>query len=108
MQDSENIIELLKSQYPRDVRKQLVKSIINSEKDNNKDSLSKQYMIINQIFSYVLKECNWSMPTNSQSLDNKALQIMIEVFPKIDNTKWFSEQLLMTKQNIGLMVEDKE
>lgn len=101
--NKEQIIEFLKQQYPRDVRKQLVKSILSNEKENNKDELQSQYMILGQIFSYVLKECNWNMPTTSEELDATPLEIMIEVFPKIDTTKWFENQLLMTKQNVNLV-----
>jgi hypothetical protein len=106
--NKDEVIEFLKSQYPRDVRKQLIKSILDSEKDGNKDSLDTQYMILSQIFSYVLKELNWSMPKNSTELDSIPLEVMIEVFPKIDKTKWFSEQLLMTKSSVNLVMgEDK-
>jgi len=49
------IIETLKDNYNRDLRKQVVKTIISNEKE----SKNPDYKIINQIFSYVLKELKW-------------------------------------------------
>jgi hypothetical protein len=102
--DQETLIETLKQHYPRDTRKQLIKSIIKSEKDDDKDVLQKQYNIFNQIFSYVLKECNWNMPANSGKLDNKPLEVMTKVFPKLETTKWYGQQELISKQNINLVM----
>ena len=103
--DTNKIVEELKGHYPRDIRKQLVKTILQNEKTNNKQDVQQQYQIINQIFSYVLKSCNWDMPSNSEALDHKPLAIMNEVFPKLDTTKWFEEQLLMTKNSINVIKE---
>lgn len=104
--NSEEIVDILKDNYPRDVRKQLVKTIIANEKDNDKNSLQQQYQIMNQIFSYVLKECNWTMPKNSSQLDHKPLKIMAEVFPKLDTTKWYNDQLLIAKQSIDVVINE--
>ena len=101
--NQEIIIQTLKDQYPRDIRKQLVKNILNEEK-----SEKPTYNIINQIFSYVLKECNWNMPTNSQEWDNTPLKIMIVVFPKLKSTKWYQEQSTMTQQGINLINVEKK
>ena len=73
------IINALKAQYPRDLRKQLVKTILNSEKDQDKTVIEQRYKLMNQIFSYVLKECNWSMSQNSGEWDSTPLEIMTEV-----------------------------
>jgi DNA-binding ferritin-like protein len=104
--DHEQIVSILKQNYPRDVRKQLVKSVLSNEKADNKAEVQQQYNIINQIFSYVLKECNWSMPSNSNEIDHQPLKIMNEVFPKLDTTKWFNDQLLMTKKSINVVIGD--
>jgi len=66
--NQEAIIKFLKASYPRDVRKGLVKSILSVEKNNDKELIQQQYNLINQIFSYVLKECHWSMPSSSVEL----------------------------------------
>ncbi|MEA2029494.1 MAG: hypothetical protein U9N49_11035 [Campylobacterota bacterium] len=105
--NQEAIIEFLKASYPRDVRKGLVKSILSVEKSDDKDAMQQQYNLINQIFSYVLKECNWSMPSSSTELDSRPLEIMKEAFPKLDSTKWYQEQALMAKQTIELHSGDK-
>ncbi|MEA3315759.1 MAG: hypothetical protein U9Q30_07895 [Campylobacterota bacterium] len=100
----EEIIDFLKNQYPRDVRKQLVKSILNSEKIDDKNGLKQQLLVLNQILSYILKECNWDIPKGSTEINKLPLEIMVEVFPKINTTKWFEEQVLSTKQNIQTVI----
>ncbi len=90
------IAEKLKLAYNRDVRKQIVKSIIREEKSN----LMPNYQIINQIFSYVLSEYNWNLSLNSKEWDSVPLDIMREVFPKIENTKWYKQQIIVAKGNI--------
>ena len=45
------IVKILKDTYPRDIRKQLVKTIIEDEKLNTNYDKKEQYLIINQIFS---------------------------------------------------------
>ncbi|MEA3455111.1 MAG: hypothetical protein U9R26_01260 [Campylobacterota bacterium] len=92
------IIETLKSNYNRDLRKQVVKTILSSEKENK----SPDYKIINQIFSYVLKELNWNIAENNKDWDNTPLDIMEEAFPKLESSKWYKEQILTAKKMIEL------
>ena len=92
------IVDKLKTAYNRDTRKQIVKSIIREEKS----SLVPNYQIINQIFSYVLSESNWSFSPNSKKWDSLPLDIMQEVFPKIEKTKWYKQQVLEAKGSIDL------
>jgi len=99
------IIDELKAQYPRDLRKQLVKTILTSEKDQDETVIKQKYNLMNQIFSYVLKECNWSMSENSQEWDNTPLEIMIETFPKLDTTQWYTEQDISVKKNIDVQMD---
>ena len=40
----------------------------------------------------MLKECQWNMPANSKEWDSKPLEIMAEVFPKLETTKWYRDQ----------------
>ncbi len=100
----DKIINELKAQYPRDLRKQLVKTILSNEKNDDKIATEKSYNLMNQIFSYVLKECNWSMTDNSKNWDNTPLEIMAEIFPKLGNTQWYKEQGLTAKKNIGVVL----
>ena len=92
------IIETLKENYNRDLRKQVVKTILSSEKESDKPD----YRIINQIFSYVLKELNWDLANNTEEWDNTPLDIMEETFPKLESTKWYEEQILTAKKIIEL------
>ena len=92
------IIETLKDTYNRDLRKQVVRTIISNEKE----SKNPDYKIINQIFSYVLKELGWDLAKNTKNWDNTPLDIMEETFPKIESTKWFEEQILTAKKMIEL------
>jgi len=100
----EIIINELKAQYPRDLRKQLVKTILSHEKDQDKTAIKQQYHLMNQIFSYVLKECNWSMSKNSENWDNTPLEIMTKVFPKLATTQWYKEQDIAVKKNIDVVI----
>ena len=92
----EELIQTLKDTYNRDLRKQVVKTILHEEKENEKPN----YNIINQIFSYVLKELGWTIAANTKEWDNTPLDIMEETFPKLESTKWFKEQILTAKQMI--------
>jgi len=97
----EEIIQKLKDTYPRDIRKQVVKSIISGEK--SKDDLKQTYKIINQIFSFVLHESNWDISKNSKDWDVKPLEIMLEIFPKIQTTLWYKEQIIVSNKSINLV-----
>ncbi len=92
----QEIIETLKSNYNRDLRKQVVKTLLAEEKEQQ----TPHYKIINQIFSYVLSELGWNMPKSTQEWDSTPLDIMEESFPQIEKTKWFQEQILLTKKTI--------
>lgn len=95
------IIEILKNTYSKDLRKQVVKTIL----ANENESADPDYKIINQIFSYVLKELNWNMADNTKNWDNTPLDIMEKAFPKIETTKWFEEQILTAKKAINLQMK---
>ena len=101
----ETIISELKTQYPRDLRKQLVKTILSNEKDQDKTAIEQQYKLMNQIFSYVLKECNWSMSKNSENWDDTPLEIMTEVFPKLKTTQWYKEQAIAVKKKVDVVMD---
>lgn len=88
------IIETLKTHYNRDLRKQVVKTLLSDEKETQRPD----YQLINQIFSYVQKELGWSMDVNSKEWDYTPLDIMEEVFPKIESTKWYDAQVLTAKE----------
>jgi len=98
----ETIIQTLKESYNRDLRKQVVKTLL----ANEKQSESPDYKIINQIFSYVLKELEWKMAENTKEWDNTPLEIMKETFPKIETTKWFQEQILTAQKMIEIEMRD--
>ncbi len=98
----EEIIQTLKDNYNRDLRKQVVKTILADEKEKDKPD----YKIINQIFTYVLKELNWKMADNTKDWDNTPLDIMEETFPKLEGTKWFEEQILTAKKMIAMEMKE--
>ena len=97
--EKQEIIETLKTNYNRDLRKQIVKTILSHEKEHD----TPDYQIINQIFTYVLKELNWNMADNIKEWDNTPLDIMEEAFPKLETSKWFEIQILTAKK----MIEEK-
>jgi hypothetical protein len=97
------IVETLKENYNRDLRKQVVKTLLNDEKETGEPN----YQLINQIFSYVLKELGWSMAENTKEWDNTPLDIMQEAFAKIESTKWYDEQILTAKKMIDVLRKDE-
>jgi hypothetical protein len=103
----EEIIDTIKSTYSRDIRKNLIKSIIKSEKSKNSEMQDKQYKIINQIFSYVIKQSNWKISQNSNNLDTIPMEIMLEVFPKLSSTKWYKEQNVVVKNSVDVVMGDE-
>lgn len=103
--NKEAIIDQLKAQYSRDLRKQLVKTILTYEKGTDKVAIEEKYKLMNQIFSYVLKACNWSMSENSEKWDNTPLEIMVETFPKLNTTQWYAEQDISVKKSIDVQME---
>lgn len=96
------IIETLKAHYDRETREELVKSILHNEKQEDETD----YKIINQIFSYVLKELNWNMSENAKEWDNTPLEVMDEVFPQIGSTKWYQDQHVTATKEINVLRED--
>ena len=100
-----DLIETLKAQYNRDIRKQLVKSLLEAEKENDTEQ---QYKLINQIFSYVLAQLNWTMPKDTEEWDTTPLEVMHEVFPKIVATDWYREQQLLAKKHIDVKMDSTE
>ena len=103
----EEIIDTIKSTYSRDIRKNLIKSIIKSEKSKNSEMQDKQYKIINQIFSYIIKESGWKISQNSNTLDSTPMEIMLEVFPKLSSTKWYEEQNVVVKNSVDVVMGDE-
>lgn len=97
------IIETLKTHYNRDLRKQVVKTLLSDEKETDRPN----YQLINQIFSYVQKELGWKMDANSKEWDYTPLDIMEEVFPKIESTKWYDAQVLSAKKMIAGIRKDE-
>ena len=103
--EKEKILEDIRAHYPRDLRKQLIKTILMQEKEKNIAALKESYGLIDQIFSYVLKACDWSMADNSKEWDHTPLEIMDEAFPKLSETKWYKDQLLFAKHAIDVVGE---
>lgn len=97
--ETTQIIETLKTHYNRDLRKQVVKTLQKDEKETNKPN----YQIINQIFAYVQKELGWKLPENSTDWDYTPLDIMKEVFPHIESTKWYDMQISAAKKTLDAM-----
>lgn len=100
MEKSE-IIETLKNNYNRNLRKQVVKTILADEKENAKPD----YEIINQIFTYVLSQLGWKIVDNLIKWDNTLFEIMEETFPKIESTVWFKGQIFTAKKMIDMELE---
>ena len=97
--ENQEIINALKSQYNRDLRKQIVKNILLHEKNEDTQSIESSYNVINQIFSYVIAQLNWSIADNSTKWDDSPLQVMSHTFPKIESTIWFKNKQLHVRKD---------
>ena len=95
--ETTEIVETLKTQYNRDLRKQVVKTLQKNEQETDKPN----YQIINQIFTYVQKELDWKLPENTNEWDYTPLDIMKEVFPHIESTKWYDIQISAAKNTLN-------
>lgn len=93
----EQIINTLKETYKRDIRKQIVKSLIIHEKNDDKEALKSSHNILNQIFTYIISELRWKISPSSGSWDDTPLKIIAEVFPKLETTQWFKDQHINIK-----------
>lgn len=100
---NEKIVENIKVQYNRDLRKQLVKRVANSEKMDDKEEIKNGYSIMSQIFSYILGQTGWDPADNSKKLDDSPLRILKEAFPNIESTKWFNG----VEQNVNKSIENQ-
>lgn len=96
----QEIVASLKQEYNRDLRKQIVKSILANERNDDKAAIHSSYHILNQIFSYVLNQLGWNMVESSSKWDETPLKVMLETFPKLETTKWYEEQLLHVTDSI--------
>ncbi|WP_304543817.1 hypothetical protein [Sulfurimonas microaerophilic] len=98
----EEIVQSLKEQYNRDLRKQIVKNILQNEKSNDKEAIQSSYNILNQIFSYVLNQLGWNIAQDSSEWEDTPLKVMSDTFPKLESTKWYQDQLLQVEHSIKL------
>ena len=103
----EEIIKFLKDSYSQELRKGLVRTILEKEKSENDLDIQQQYKLMNQIFSYVLQQSGWEMGKNSSVWDARPLEIMQEVFPKLSTSKWYKQQILNTNHNVEVQMQDK-
>ncbi|MDD3592672.1 MAG: hypothetical protein PHO65_08525 [Sulfurovum sp.] len=100
----EEIIESIKSQYNKDLRKQLVESLLEYEQKQDPAALRYGYQIMNQIYSYILNKLGWASADNASKWDNSPLDIMSTVFPKLEDTQWFIQQQLHLNKSIALKI----
>lgn len=99
----EEIVETLKAQYNKEIRKQLVYSLNETETEGE---TGKSYRLMNQIFSYILAQMGWTMASSTKEWDTRPLEVMQEVFPKIKKTKWFKDQVLLSQKSIDVEMRE--
>ncbi len=103
--DETELISVLKAQYSKDLRKQLVQALRDAEQSGDDD---RQTKLMNQIFSYVLAQLGWTMASNTKEWDDRPLEVMEKVFPKISKTKWYKEQQLLAEKSIDVQMGELE
>ena len=99
--DEIELIGVLKAQYSKELRKQLVQSLRDAEQSGDAEQQNK---LMNQVFSYVLAQLGWTMASNVKEWDDRPLKVMQEVFPKINKTKWYKEQKLLAEKSIDVQM----
>ncbi|WP_455755945.1 hypothetical protein [Sulfurimonas sp.] len=92
---NQEIVNTIKERYSRDLRKGVVKNILQHEKNDDKEAQEASYKMIDQIFSYIISELSWRLSENSNAWDDTPLKIISEAFPKIETTKWFKDKQLV-------------
>lgn len=103
--DETELINVLKAQYTKALRKQLVQSLLDAEESGDAEQQNK---LVNQIFSYVLAQLGWTMASNVKEWDDRPLEVMKEVFPRIKKTKWYKEQKLLAEKSIDVEMGEIE
>ena len=98
----QDIVATLKEHYSRDLRKGIVKSMLEYERIGDEENKEASYKIINQIFSYVISQLNWNLAQNTNNWNDLPLLVINEAFPKIDTTEWFKERQLQVSKSIDL------
>jgi DNA-binding ferritin-like protein len=93
----EAIIDTVKEHYDRDLRKSLVRALRDAEKTEDPEALKRTYTLMNRIFSYVLKELEWTIASSSEEWDDTPLHILESCFPGIEKSKWYSMQAFVPK-----------
>ena len=89
---NEEIVARLKAEYPRDLRKHMIKNILLHEKSRDKAAIDSSYKILNQIFSYIISELNWKIAEHTSTWDQTPLKVIAQAFPKLSTTQWYKEQ----------------
>jgi len=102
--ERKEIIDTLKTHYNRALRKHVVKTILKNERETN----NPDYRVMNQIFLHVQKELHWKIPDNPKAWDYTPLEIIQEVFPKIESTKWYDLQISSAKKMIDTLEKNKQ
>jgi len=102
----DEITEAIKSHYSRDLRKQLIKTVLRLEKNKDTQEVEQQYRLLDQIFSYILKNSGWNMAENLNDWNSTPLQIMTEVFPQIESTQWYQDKNLSASGSIDVKIDD--
>lgn len=98
MTQYDELVATLKAKYKRDVRKQIVKAMLEAEANDSVQNNAHE--IMGKIFSYVLHQLDWNFVANSKEWDDTPLQLIQAVFPNIEKTKWFQEQKLTVSKAI--------
>jgi hypothetical protein len=86
------IIDAIKTQYDGNLRKNLVRALLDAEKTEDAEALKRTYTLMNRIFSYVLKELEWTIASSSEDWDDTPLHILESCFPGIEKSKWYKIQ----------------
>ena len=86
-------IKYIKDSYPKKVRLELINNLLEMQSDKLSGSIEQVeniHNMLDQIFSVVLKNLKWNIASSTNDWDYRPIEVMKEVFPNIDKTRWYN------------------
>ena len=93
-------IKFIEDSYPKEVRVDLIQSLLVLEKTvlvkdktiqgiEASTKVENLHKMLDQIFSVILKNLNWNIASSSNDWDYRPINVMKKTFFNIEKTKWY-------------------
>jgi len=86
-------VKFIKDSYPKKTRIELITNLLEAQADktiSGQETVERLQNLIDQIFSTVLGNLKWNIASSKNSWDYRPIEVMQEVFPKIEKTRWYN------------------